>query len=444
MKRIKIQRVSKRILARCAAVLLVVGVGTLVAFAGNPTMFLPIDGPIGIAASPERILVMTFCDDPRQIMQVDGAGVVTPFATLPPREPGCLEDDIHFSSGLGGWPAGYVFATQGTYIYKISPDGAFVSLFAMIPTAVSGLVFDKVGSFGYDMIVIGGYSVYRVTPAGTVTMLGGFNERVEGPDVAPMSFGPYGGFLFAGANSGYVMAMAPTGGYTMVVPFDTPGRVHFVPEDLGTLNGTELSYFTAAYPDGVVAYPQSDFAGLAGQALVASESGAGVRVLSWDGSAYVLSPFCTGTVHHEMSDFVESSQPRPIPLDVDPRTCPNQINANAGGQLQAAILGTDDFDVRAIDPTTVRLAGVAPWRSSFADVATPFAPFLGKLNCTTDCTELGRDRYLDISFRFDQREIVRALGTLHDGQCVVVTITGNTRDGRPFIGEDVLIIRKRR
>ncbi|MBK6425374.1 MAG: hypothetical protein IPF82_03985 [Blastocatellia bacterium] len=213
MKRIKIQRVSKRILARCAAVLLVVGVGTLVAFAGNPTMFLPIDGPIGIAASPERILVMTFCDDPRQIMQVDGAGVVTPFATLPPREPGCLEDDIHFSSGLGGWPAGYVFATQGTYIYKISPDGAFVSLFAMIPTAVSGLVFDKVGSFGYDMIVIGGYSVYRVTPAGTVTMLGGFNERVEGPDVAPMSFGPYGGFLFAGANSGYVMAMAPTGGY---------------------------------------------------------------------------------------------------------------------------------------------------------------------------------------------------------------------------------------
>ena len=444
MKRIRMQTFTTRILASCAAVLFTIGVGSIVTKAGNPTIFCPMADPIAVAASPERVLVMTFCDNPRQIKQIDSAGNVTVFATLPPREPGCLEDDLHFSSGMGGWAPGYDFATQGTYIYKISPDGTTVSQFAMIPTAVSGLVFDKVGSFGYDMLVIGGYMVYRVSPAGTVTMLGGFNERVEGPDVAPMSFGPYGGFLFAGANSGYVMAMAPTGGYTMVVPFDTPGRVHFVPEDLCTLDGTGLSYFTAALQVGVVAYPQSDFAGLGGSALVASESGAGVKVLSWNGSAYILSPFCTGAVHHEMSDFVDCSQPRPIALDIEPRDCPSRVNANVGGFLNAAILGTSDFDVRTIDPDTVRLAGVEPFRQHFGDVATPYVPFLGRLNCTTDCTNQGRDGFLDIQFRFDNRDVVRALGTVTDGQCLVISITGTTYDGRPFIGEDVVLIRKRR
>ena len=243
MKRISKRNFGTRILASCAAVLLMIGVGSIVTYASGPTLFCPMSDAIAVAASPERILVMTFCDNPRQIKQIDSAGNATIFATLPPREPGCLEDDLHFSSGMGGWPAGYVFATQGTYIYKISPDGTAISQFAMIPTAVSGLVFDKIGSFGYDMLVTGGYAVYRVSPAGTVTQVGYFNERVDGPDVAPMSFGPYAGHLFVGSPSGCVMAMAPTGGSGMVIPLATPGRVHFVPETLGTLGSTRPFVF---------------------------------------------------------------------------------------------------------------------------------------------------------------------------------------------------------
>lgn len=442
MKRIRMQLFPTRILASCAAVLLTIGVGSIVTKAGNPTVFCPMADPIAVAASPERVLVMTFCDNPRQIKQIDSAGNMTVFATLPPREPGCLEDDLHFSSGMGGWAPGFVYATQGTYIYKISPDGTTVSQFAMIPTAVSGLVFDKIGSFGYDMLVTGGYAVYRVSPAGTVTQVAYFVERVEGPDVAPMTFGTYAGYLFVGSLSGKVMAMAPTGGSTVVVPLPNADRVHFVPETLGTLSGTDYSFFTAVNPGGIVAYPQADFSGAGGSALVSSTNGSGLWLLSWDGTQYVMVPFCSAPYNHDKSDFVDADQPRPIALDIEPRDCPSRINYHLGGYLQAAILGTDDFDVRTIDPSTVRLAGVSPRRSNFTDVATPYVPFLGRLNCTTDCTDHGRDGYLDLLFRFDNREVVRALGTVYNGQCLVVTITGNTYDGRPFIGEDVVIIRK--
>lgn len=444
MKRIRMQSACKRILLSTATILLVLGVGGVVTKAGNPVLFCPMDDPIAVAASADRILVMTFCDNPRQIKQIDSAGNTTVFATLPPREPGCLEDDLHFSSGMGAWAPGYVYATQGTYIYRISPDGTSVSQFAMIPTAVSGLVFDKIGSFGYDMLVTGGYAVYRVTPAGTVTQVGYFVERVNGPDVAPMTFGPYAGYLFVGSSTGGVMAMAPTGGSGVVVPFATAGRVHFVPDNLGALDGTGLSFFTAIRPGGIMAYPQTDFAGLAGSALVASQTGLGIELLSWDGTQYVMAPFCNGPFNHDKSDFVDGDQPLAIPLDVMPRDCPNRLNVHAGGNLSVAILGTSGFDVRTIDPGTVRLAGVAPERSWFSDVATPFVPFLGRTNCSTDCTWRGRDGFLDMQFRFDQRDVVRALGTVYDRQCLVIPVTASTYDGRSLVGEDVVIIIKRR
>ena len=71
MKRIGMWNFSTRILASCAAVLLIVGVGSIVTKAGNPIIFCPMADPIAVAASPERVLVMTFCDNPRQIKQID-------------------------------------------------------------------------------------------------------------------------------------------------------------------------------------------------------------------------------------------------------------------------------------------------------------------------------------------------------------------------------------
>ena len=60
-----------------------------------------------------------------------------------------------------------------------------------------------------------------------------------------------------------------------------------------------------------------------------------------------------------------------VPVDIKPQSCPNPLNVGKKGVLPVAVLGNDDFDVTDIDPSSVRLAGVPPLRSSLEDVATP-------------------------------------------------------------------------
>ena len=45
---------------------------------------------------------------------------------------------------------------------------------------------------------------------------------------------------------------------------------------------------------------------------------------------------------------------------------------NGRGRLPVAVVGTLEFDVTQVDPTSVRLAGVAPLRSSVEDVVVIF------------------------------------------------------------------------
>ena len=135
-----------------------------------------------------------------------------------------------------------------------------------------------------------------------------------------------------------------------------------------------------------------------------------------------------------------------VPVDIKPQSCPNPLNTKDNGVLPVAILGTGDFDVTKIDIATVRLAGVAPLRSTFEDVATPFSPFTGKENCFTDCTTAGPDSFVDLTLKFDAQMIVNALGAVSDGQCLVVELTGKLKEefgGIPIKGEDVLLIRKK-
>ena len=60
-----------------------------------------------------------------------------------------------------------------------------------------------------------------------------------------------------------------------------------------------------------------------------------------------------------------------VAVDIKPRSCPNPLKVGKNGVLPVAILGTAGFDVTDIDASSVRLAGVAPLRSSLEDVATP-------------------------------------------------------------------------
>ena len=146
-----------------------------------------------------------------------------------------------------------------------------------------------------------------------------------------------------------------------------------------------------------------------------------------------------------LSVTVPAPTPEPVPVDIKPQSCPNPINTKSRGVLPVAILGTTDFDVTTIDPTSVTLAGVEPIRSALEDVATDFGSFVGmedSLACTTD----GPDGFLDLTLKFNTQEIVAALGEVEDGEVLILMLTSNLKEefgGTAIAGEDVVVILKK-
>ena len=133
-----------------------------------------------------------------------------------------------------------------------------------------------------------------------------------------------------------------------------------------------------------------------------------------------------------------------VPVDIRPGSCPNPLNCKSKGNLPVAILGTVTFDVTQVDPATIRLAGVAPLRWDYEDVAAPFEPYSGKQDCAVDCNSMGPDGYMDATIKFDTQEVLAALGeTIQDGVCIVAQLTGNLREsagGTGIVGEDLIRI----
>lgn len=130
-----------------------------------------------------------------------------------------------------------------------------------------------------------------------------------------------------------------------------------------------------------------------------------------------------------------------VEFDIKPQSCPNPLNTKSKGVLPAAILGTDGLDVSEVDPTTLELEGVAPLRWYLEDVSRPVDPRVD----VCDCTEDTADGFMDLTLKFDNQEIVAALGAVSDGDVLVLTLTGMLLDGTAIEGQDcVAIIHKER
>lgn len=123
-----------------------------------------------------------------------------------------------------------------------------------------------------------------------------------------------------------------------------------------------------------------------------------------------------------------------VGVDVKPGSCPNPLNVKSKGVLPVAVLGTEEFDVATIDLATLRLAGVAPIRSSFEDVATP----ADGDDC--DCTTAGPDGHIDLSLKFNTQDIVNAIGEVADGETLELSLTGELLDGTAIEGADCVVI----
>lgn len=152
-----------------------------------------------------------------------------------------------------------------------------------------------------------------------------------------------------------------------------------------------------------------------------------------------------------MSDFLETVtgeiyQLVPVVVDIKPGSDVNPVNVKSRGVLPVALLGSEDFDVRTVDPASIRLAGVAPLRSAYEDVGAPGEPL-------PEVTEqrliaYATDGFEDLTLKFDTQAILAALDleTLNDGDLVSLTLEGRSyaTDGNSrFVGSDMITILKK-
>ena len=135
--------------------------------------------------------------------------------------------------------------------------------------------------------------------------------------------------------------------------------------------------------------------------------------------------------------FRVASVPEPvmISLDIKPQSCPNPFNVKSKGVLPVAILGTEEFDVSTIVPTSVRLAGVEPIRDSLEDVAAPLAD-PNECECSTN----GPDGFIDLTLKFDIQAVLEALGEVNTGDILTLPLTGVLNDETSIEGADCVVI----
>jgi len=141
----------------------------------------------------------------------------------------------------------------------------------------------------------------------------------------------------------------------------------------------------------------------------------------------------------EIEQLYQDGLPDLVAIDIKPQSCPNPLNLKSRGVLPVAVLGSEDFDVNNIDVASIRLADVAPIRSSFDDVATPVADG-NECECTTE----GPDGYTDLTLKFKTQEIVEkfinAPNELVGGLTLSLTLTGALSDGTLIEGTDCVLL----
>ncbi|MHC4659731.1 MAG: LamG domain-containing protein [Planctomycetota bacterium] len=141
----------------------------------------------------------------------------------------------------------------------------------------------------------------------------------------------------------------------------------------------------------------------------------------------------------EVQRIYEGDLPIIVDVDIKPGGCPNPLNLASRGLLPVAVLGTEEFDVNSIDPTSVRLEGVAPLRRNYEDVSGPVPD-----GNVCDCNTGGPDGHTDLTLKFKTQQVVAQVISSPDepaaGDEVVLTLTGALSDGRRIEAEECVLL----
>jgi hypothetical protein len=212
------------------------------------------------------------------------------------------EHFVASSLGLGGFPNRDVYVASGAGIVHIDHAGAAGtpaitsvngSGGSTLASAVRGILFDAIGTFGNDMLVttIGG-QIYRVDSAGAATLLASVGEDTEGLDIAPLgAFGPYSGQLIVASEGSGLLRAITTGGVVTVINPNSPiagaEELTFVPLNLGASGNPVEGFYGANYTPNVVKGNASEFASMLGDIIVTGEFTHLVWNVHWDGTQAV-------------------------------------------------------------------------------------------------------------------------------------------------------------
>ncbi len=279
-------------------------------------------------------------------------------------------------------------------------SGAVVNSFpAPVAGAVDGLAFD--GGTLY-LLEPSTDSIHRVDPA-SGTLLGSCNTGL-----------------------GAVAGLAAEGGRLFAV--------------LGFFQIAELDPVSCAVVGGPFAGPSGDFVlglGFDGQTLYAGGFTT-ATIFSMDpADGTVTGSMNVGYVPSGLAALeVATVGPRLIQVDIKPGACPpNPLNVRSRGMTPVAVLGSDELDVREIDPESVTLAGVSPRRSTYADSAS-----------SADCSLLNADGHLDLVLHFRTQELVAAIerqeAEMHDGMVTTLELAAGTFGdaGEQLAGQDTVML----
>jgi hypothetical protein len=290
-----------------------------IVYAATPSTFVvstPYSNPIAIVAkTTDELLITEYCVPPGgwSIFSVDSEGNFTQWgdrSTRPNDTRSCLEEYLAISPGVPGFPADYVYVTQGKKIFEFTSEGKFVEVLTV--TTIynndhTGITFDQVGTFESRKMIITSQAghVYTIGSDREAAFLANVGEEHESPVVIPVGFGPLGGQVWTAAeNSGRVIATSPTGEVTTVVT-ETPRAdvIQLIPNSICNFGASGGAFFvTNTFNDGglgrIVKFPASDFTGLEGDVLVAGEP-----VSPGSSPAYIYRISNPGGTGYEVSNF---------------------------------------------------------------------------------------------------------------------------------------------
>ena len=258
---------------------------------------LAISSPIAVAATPNQLLALSSASC-RTVYAISATGTVSTFATLSTSSNKCSEGAVAIAPGLGNFPAGEVYVLQNGMLFQIPASGspstspvAPVLTISNLSGTYAGLTFDYTGSFGYSLLATGGKdgNAYAISPSNVAQFLGSFGTIVEGPSVAPASFGSYSGDLMVASESkSPIYAMSPSAPHSIRQFSQWPDSeaVSFVPGLACSYSTTGYAYFVAdTSTNAIYAFPSSTFGVDAGSALLLGEfKGSGIGVADSSGT----------------------------------------------------------------------------------------------------------------------------------------------------------------